>query len=115
MVISTRSCKPRETRRSCHRFTETQSARRCGQCHSYSAAHANSGGAELLSRRLQQLRLDPEYMKVCYPSVHEELKRVCASCKFQRIRAQDLASGDVESGMRIYCPNAPVIDVDDVV
>ena len=54
-------------------------------------------------------------MKVCYPSVYEELKRVCASCKFQRICAQDLASGDVESGMRIYCPNAPVIDVDDVV
>ena len=54
-------------------------------------------------------------MQVCYPSVYEELKRVCASCKFQRICAQDLASGDVESGMRIYCPNAPVIDVDDVV
>jgi hypothetical protein len=53
MVISTRSCKPRETRRSCHLFTETQSARRCGQCHSYSAAHTDSGGAELLSQRPQ--------------------------------------------------------------
>ena len=69
-----------------------------------------SGGGELLSQRLQQLRLDPEYMKVCYPSVYEELKRVCASCKFQRICAQDLAAGDVESGMRIYCANAPIID-----
>ena len=69
-----------------------------------------SGGAELLSQRLQQLRLDPEYMKVCHASVYEEVKRVCASCKFQRICAQDLAAGDVESGMRIYCANAPVID-----
>ena len=42
--------------------------------------------------------------------VHLGLKRVCASCKFQRICAQDLAAGDVESGMRIYCANAPVID-----
>ena len=69
-----------------------------------------SGSTQLLSQRLQQLRLDPEYMKVCYPSVYEEVKRVCASCKFQRICAQDLATGDVESGMRIYCANAPVID-----
>ena len=66
--------------------------------------------AELLSQRLQQLRLDPEYMKACHASVYEELKRVCASCKFQRICAQDLASGDVELGLRIYCPNAPIID-----
>jgi len=69
-----------------------------------------SGGAELLSQRLQQLRLDPEYMTVCHSSVYEELKRLCASCKFQRICAQDLADGDVEAGMRSYCPNAPIID-----
>ena len=64
----------------------------------------------LLSQRLQQLRLDPEYMTVCHSSVYEELKRLCASCKFQRICAQDLADGDVEAGMRSYCPNAPIID-----
>jgi hypothetical protein len=81
-------------------FNRERSSRPCG----------GSGGAELLPQRLQRLRLDPEYMKVCYPSVYEELKRVCASCKFQRICAQDLAAGDVQSGMRIYCPNAPVID-----
>jgi len=69
-----------------------------------------SCGAELLSQRLQQLRLDPEYMTVCHSSVYEELKRLCASCKFQRICAQDLADGDVEAGMRSYCPNAPIID-----
>ncbi len=42
--------------------------------------------------------------------MYEELKQVCAACRFQCICAQDLASGDVQSGMRIYCPNAPLID-----
>jgi hypothetical protein len=65
---------------------------------------------ELLSERLQQLRLDRDYIKVCCPSVYQELERVCASCKLHRLCAQDLASGDVESGMRSYCPNAPTID-----
>jgi hypothetical protein len=30
--------------------------------------------------------------------------------KFQRVCAEDLADFDVEAGMGIYCPNAPVID-----
>ena len=47
-------------------------------------------GAELLSQRLQQLRLDPEYMKVCHASVYEEVKRVCASCKFQEFARKTL-------------------------
>ncbi len=68
------------------------------------------GGAGLLAQRLRQLRLDPEYMEVCHSSMYQELKQVCAACRFKRICAQDLAGGDVQSGMRIYCPNAPVID-----
>ena len=70
----------------------------------------SSEGAELLAQRLQQLQLDPEYMRVCHSSMYEELEQVCAACRFQRICALDLASGDVQSGMRIYCPNAPLID-----
>jgi len=70
----------------------------------------DSEGAELLAQRLRQLRLDPEYMEVCRSSMCEELEQVCAACRFKRICAQDLASGDVQSGMRIYCPNAPLID-----
>jgi len=65
---------------------------------------------ELICERLQQLRLDPDYIKVCCPSMYQELERVCESCKLHRLCAQDLASGDVESGMRSYCPNAPTID-----
>ena len=66
--------------------------------------------AGLLAQRLRQLRLDPEYMEVCHSFMCKELEQVCAACRFQRICALDLASGDVQSGMRIYCPNAPVID-----
>ena len=64
----------------------------------------------LLSERLQQLRLDLDYVRVCCPSTYQELERTCASCKLQRLCAQDLARGDVESGMRSYCPNGPTMD-----
>ena len=64
----------------------------------------------LLSERLQQLRLNPDYVRVCCPSTYQELERICASCKLQRLCAQDLARGDIESGMRSYCPNAPTLD-----
>lgn len=65
---------------------------------------------KLMSWRLQQLRLDPEYMKICSASLYQGLERVCASCKSRRLCARDLAKGDVDSGMRSYCPNAPSID-----
>jgi len=62
------------------------------------------------SWRLQQLGLDPGYVKMCCPSTYEDLERVCASCKSRRLCARDLARGDVESGMRSYCPGSPTID-----
>ncbi len=65
---------------------------------------------ELMPRRLQQLGLDPGYVKACCTSAYQDLERVCASCKSRRLCARDLARGDVESGMRSYCPNAPTID-----
>ena len=65
---------------------------------------------ELMSWRLQQLGLDPGYFKVCYPSLYKNLEGVCESCRSRRLCARDLARGDVESGMRRYCPNAPTID-----
>ena len=65
---------------------------------------------ELMPRRLQQMGLDPGYVKVCGTSIYQDLERVCATCKSRRLCARDLAKGDVESGMRSYCPNAPTID-----
>ena len=69
-----------------------------------------SADAELMPWRLQQMGLDPGYMKVCRKSAYQDLERVCASCKSRQLCAQDLASGDVDSGMRSYCPNASAID-----
>jgi hypothetical protein len=43
-------------------------------------------------------------------ATYQDLQRVCASCKAWRRCARDLANGDVETGMRSYCLNAPTID-----
>ena len=77
--------------------------------------HASSGAdvsdsAELMPWRLQQLGLDPDYVKVCCTSTYHDLERVCASCKYRRLCTRDLARGDVEPGMQSYCPDAPTID-----
>jgi len=69
-----------------------------------------SADAELMPWRLQQLGLDPGYMKACRTSTYQELERVCASCKSRLLCARDLARGDVEPGMQSYCPDAPTID-----
>lgn len=66
--------------------------------------------AELMPWRLQQLGLDPGYVKVCRASTYQHLEKVCASCKSRQLCARDLTDDDVESGMQSYCPNAPTID-----
>ncbi len=65
---------------------------------------------EFMPWRLQRLGLDPGYLKLCCPSLYQDLERVCISCQSRRLCARDLARGDVESGMRRYCPNAPTMD-----
>jgi len=65
---------------------------------------------ELMPWRLQQLGLDPGYVKVCRSSTYEDLERVCASCTRRQLCERDLARGDVESGMRSYCPGSSTID-----
>ena len=80
-------------------------------CAEHSSTGADvSADAELMPWRLQQLGFDPGYVKVCRTSTYQHLERACASCKSRRLCARDLADGDVESGMRSYCPNAPTID-----
>jgi len=80
-------------------------------CAEYASAGADvSASAELMPWRLQQMGLDPGYMKACRTSTYQDLERVCASCKSRRLCEQDLAAGNVEPGMKSYCPNAPTID-----
>jgi len=82
--------------------------RSCAE-HSSAVADVSAEGV-LMPRRLQQLGLDPGYAKVCCTSTYQDLERVCASCTSRRLCARDLARGDVESGMRSYCPNRATID-----
>ena len=69
------------------------------------------GPSELLPQRLQQLGIDPEYVRRAAPATFRDLVRVCASCKVCRRCARDLARGDVQAGMKNYCLNGPTIDM----
>jgi hypothetical protein len=71
---------------------------------------SHPGPSELMPRRLEELGLDPAYMKHARTATYRDLERVCASCKAWRRCARDLASGDIQAGMRSYCLNAPTID-----
>ena len=66
--------------------------------------------SELMPRRLEQLGLDPAYLKHARGAIYRDLERVCASCKAWRRCAHDLANGNVQTGMGSYCLNAPTID-----
>jgi hypothetical protein len=68
------------------------------------------GPTQLMPRRLQQLGLDPDYVKVAQTATYQDLERVCAVCNAWRRCARDLAFGDVQAGMRCYCLNSATID-----
>ena len=68
------------------------------------------GPGQLMPRRLQQLGLDADYVKVAQAATYQDLERVCAVCKAWRRCARDLAFGDVQAGMRCYCLNSGTID-----
>ena len=70
----------------------------------------NYSRSELMPWRLQQLGLDPAYVKFARAATYRDLERVCASCKARRRCARDLANGDVQAGMRGYCLNAATIE-----
>ena len=73
-------------------------------------AVSDQGPSELMPKRLEQLHLDPAYVKFAHPATYLDLQRVCAWCMASGRCARDLANGDVETGMRDYCLNAPTID-----
>jgi hypothetical protein len=75
-----------------------------------SLACSHPGPSELMPQRLEQLGLDPVYVKVARTATYRDLQRVCASCNGWRRCARDLANGDVQAGMSSYCLNAPTID-----
>jgi Family of unknown function (DUF6455) len=73
-------------------------------------AGSHLGPTELLPRRLQQLGLDPEFLKRASPASYRDLVRVCASCGAWRACRNDLARGNAQTGMDNYCRNSPTLD-----
>jgi hypothetical protein len=74
------------------------------------ALGGQSGHTELMPQRLEQLGLDPSYVKIAETAAYRDMERVCATCTAWRRCARDMAHGDVETGMHSYCLNAPTID-----
>jgi hypothetical protein len=71
---------------------------------------SHPGPSVLMPRRLQQLGLDPAYVRFDRTATYRDLERVCALCKAWRRCARDLAKDDVQAGMSSYCLNAFTID-----
>src|SRR5262245_23140186 len=69
------------------------------------------GLSELMPQRLQQLGLDPQFVRHAQPEIYRDLERVCANCSAWRKCRRDLARGDVQAGMGGYCLNAATIDL----
>ena len=97
------ACPPSELHRIAHDVGLSETDLRSLSC-------SHPGPSELMPRRLEQLGLDPGYVKFARTESYRDLARVCASCKAWRRCARDLASGDVQAGMGGYCLNAPTID-----
>ncbi len=68
------------------------------------------GPSELMPQRLQQLGLDPNFVRRAKPETYLDLARICATCTAWRRCKHDLAHGDVQVGMDGYCRNSATID-----
>ena len=68
------------------------------------------GRTQLMPQRLQQLGLDPGFVRETEPETFRDLARVCATCTAWRRCKGDLARGDVQAGMDVYCLNSATID-----
>jgi hypothetical protein len=68
------------------------------------------GRMQLMPQRLQQLGLDPEFVRNAEPETYRDLARVCATCTAWRRCKRDLARDDVQAGMEAYCLNSATID-----
>ena len=73
--------------------------------------HCNHDGpTKLMPQRLEQLGIDPAYVRYAMAATYRDLERVCTTCRSARRCARDLARGNVQAGMESYCPNSATID-----
>jgi len=61
--------------------------------------------ADLLSRRMRQIKLDAAKIVQVEPEVVRDLERVCTLCASKRRCTRDLAREQSDSSWQAYCPN----------
>lgn len=61
--------------------------------------------ADLLSRRMRQIKLDAAKIVRVEPQVVRDLERVCTLCATKRRCSRDLARKQSDSSWQAYCPN----------
>jgi hypothetical protein len=61
--------------------------------------------ADLLSRRMRQIKLDAAKIVRVGPQVVRDLERVCTLCASKRRCTRDLAREQSDSSWQAYCPN----------
>jgi hypothetical protein len=70
----------------------------------------HDGPSKLMPSRLEQLGIDPAYVRLDMVGTYRDLERVCATCRSARRCARDLAKGNSQAGMGSYCLNSATID-----
>lgn len=70
-------------------------------------AASDKGTADLLKRRLQELRIDPTSVD---PAVMRDLQLHCAQCNSKKLCAHELEDKPPIQTWPLYCPNEPTID-----
>jgi hypothetical protein len=65
--------------------------------------------ADLLSRRMASLHLDPQHLNRTEPAVTNDLKRLCSLCAAKRRCENDLDTKAVDPVWRQYCPNTTTL------
>jgi Family of unknown function (DUF6455) len=70
-------------------------------------AASDKGVADLLKRRLQELRIDPTSVD---PAVMRDLQLHCAQCNSKKLCAHELEDKPPIQTWPLYCPNQPTID-----
>lgn len=65
--------------------------------------------ADLLTRRMTALQLDPLATARSQPAVSNDLKKLCSLCVSKGRCEHDLAEGTTNSDWREYCPNTTTL------
>jgi hypothetical protein len=70
-------------------------------------AASDKGTADLLKRRLQEIRIDPTSVD---PAVMRDLQLHCARCNSKKLCAHELEDKPPIQTWPLYCPNEPTIE-----